>query len=124
MNSIVGVITRPDLQERALTVKAPFVPEAFRTSEEHLKAQFAAAASRIFGAILDGMSAALRASKRTHGGSRMIDFQVWAEAVVAHHGLGDFSYLYHENRLQANAFALEADAVAGAIILLMEETDE
>ena len=86
------------------------------------------AAPQILGALLDGVSGALKTfqSIELKNSCRMMDFAKWAEAGGRTLGLppGTVEEAYRRSRLSANDDALDADPVAGAVIKFMSGKDE
>jgi hypothetical protein len=125
MNSIVGVINRPDLQERSIVVKAPEIPEEAREQESTMRANFETYSPCIFAAILDAMVATMAAPESDmEGGPRLIDFVRWAAPAIEYLGLGDFYEYFDAMRAEADLTALARDMVAGAIVLFMIEKEK
>lgn len=117
INSIGGVINRPDLQERALIVEAPFIPESGRRTEAGLKADFEEAAPVIFSGLLDGISAAMRVPlSEDTGGPRLIDFMRWVGPALEYYGYTGMEADYAAMRDEADILALENDPVAIALV--------
>ena len=83
------------------------------------------AAPRILGALLDGLSGALRSyrSIKIQRSSRMIDFVKWAEAGWQALGVqpGTLESAYIANRSSAIEDAIDADLVATAIVDLVNK---
>lgn len=124
LNGIDDIATRGDLQERSLLVSLPSIPEERRVEEAAFWADFEAAKPRIFGALLEGVSAALRdaESVRLERKPRMADFAVRATAMEACFGWepGFFVEIYEANRQQASETLLANEPVADAIEKLLE----
>jgi len=128
LNGIGDLAARPDLADRSIAISLPPIPEDKRFTEKDWNAKFEAVAPEIFGAILDGVSAALRRIDEVHidNKPRMADFAEWITA--AEPGLGwpegSFLPLYVANREEAVQASLEADPMALAIIKFMEERSQ
>ena len=80
---------------------------------------------QILGALLDGVSAALRnlATVKLDGLPRMADFALWASAAETAFGWdeGTFYRAYQGNRESANEVALEASPIARPLLEVLEE---
>jgi hypothetical protein len=125
MNSIVGIINRPDLQERSIVVRAPVIDEARRKKEAEINQLFEEAAPGIFAAILDGLVVSMSAPEPADkGGPRMIDFVQWVTPAIEAYDLGNFGDMYRAMRSESDAVALSGDPVAGALVLYMQDADE
>jgi hypothetical protein len=76
INGISDLTDRSDLLERAVVLRLPPIASSNRRSERDLNAAFDEAAGRIFGALLNAVSAGLRKRGKVHVGplQRMADF--------------------------------------------------
>jgi hypothetical protein len=119
LNGIDDIATRGDLQERSVLVSLPSIPEDERRDENNFWAEFEAARPRIFGALLSGVSAALRNADEVHleRKPRMADFAVRATAMEDAFGWepGSFVEVYESNRQQASETLLANEPIADAI---------
>src|SRR5918998_527290 len=119
LNGIDDIATRGDLQERSLLVTLPSIPENRRVEEAAFWSEFEAARPRIFGALLGGVSAALRNAEhvRLEKKPRMADFAVRATAMQGAFGWepGSFVEVYARNRKQASETLLANEPIADAI---------
>jgi len=119
LNGIDDIATRGDLQERSLLVSLPSIPEERRVEEAAFWEDFEAAKPRIFGALLSGVSAALRNADHVHleRKPRMADFAVRATAMEDAFGWepGSFVEAYEANRQQASEMLLANEPIADAI---------
>ena len=119
MNGIDEVIGKQDLMNRSIILHLPVIQEEGRQDEESFWDAFEQARPKIFGAILDCISAALRNvdSVRLDKLPRMADFAKWV--VAAEEALpwesGEFIKAYSLNQEEASKSALETDVVASAI---------
>ncbi|WP_437994732.1 hypothetical protein WMF26_24995 [Sorangium sp. So ce185] len=119
LNGIAGITERPDLADRAVTVSLPAIPDDRRQDEATLRTAFDEAAPRILGALLDGVSAALRniGTVTLPTKPRMADFALWVTA--AEEGFswapGTFMAAYTRNRAETVEVTLETDMVAVAV---------
>jgi hypothetical protein len=123
LNGIDDIATRGDLQERSVLVSLPSIPEDERRDENTFWAEFEAVRPRIFGALLSGVSAALRNADHVHleRKPRMADFAVRATAMEDAFGWesGSFVEVYSANRQQASETLLANEPIADAIEKLL-----
>ena len=123
LNGIDDLATRGDLQERSLLASLPSIPEERRVEETAFWADFEAARPRIFGALLEGVSAALRNAEGVHleKKPRMADFAVRATAMEAAFGWeeGSFVEVYAANRQEASEALLANEPLFDAIEQLL-----
>jgi hypothetical protein len=128
LNGIDDIATRGDLQERSLLISLPSIPEEQRVEEATFWATFEAARPRIFGALLSGVSVALRnaESVRLERKPRMADFAVRATAMEAAFGWepGSFERVYADNRQEASEALLANEPLVDAIRELLEYEGE
>jgi hypothetical protein len=128
LNGISDIATRHDLADRALIVHLPPIRETKRLPEKRLDSAWSKAKPAILKTLLDAVVSALRNLKDVAlpGLPRMADFATWVSA--AEEGLrwpkGTFMKAYEVNRMNLIDIALEADIVATAILVLMEEGEE
>jgi hypothetical protein len=119
LNGIDDIATRGDLQERSLLVSLPSIPEERRVEEAAFWEDFEAAKPRVFGTLLEGVSAALRNAEEVHLDRmpRMADFTVRATAMEGAFGWepGSFVEVYEANRLEASEALLANEPLADAI---------
>jgi len=119
LNGIDDIATRGDLQERSLLVSLPSIPEERRVEEVAFWEDFEAAKPRIFGTLLEGVSAALRNAEEVHLDRmpRMADFAVRATAMEGAFGWerGSFVEVYEANRQEASEALLANEPLADAI---------
>jgi hypothetical protein len=124
LNGIDDIATRGDLQERSVLVSLPSIPEERRVEESAFWADFEAAKPRVFGALLEGVSAVLRNAEAVHleRKPRMADFAVGATAMEGTFGWepGSFVEVYARNRLQASEVLLSNEPLTDAIEKLLE----
>ena len=128
LNGIDDIATRGDLQERSLLVTLPAIPEERRMEEAAFWSDFEAARPRIFGALLEGVSAALRNADqvRLEKKPRMADFAVRATAMEGAFGWGpgSFAETYEANRQEASDALLGNEPLVDAIEDLLNGWDE
>ncbi|UQA57137.1 DNA polymerase [Polyangium aurulentum] len=124
MNGIDAIAERADLADRSMVITLPPIPEDKRQDEATFRASFERTAPRILGALLDGVSTALRNihSVTLPYKPRMADFALWATAAETSFGWtqGTFIKAYSENKAQAVEISLDADLVATAVRDLLE----
>jgi hypothetical protein len=125
LNGIPELATRPDLLDRAIVFVLPTIPEDERQDEAALRSAFESARPRILGAILDGISMALRRRNEVKFDHlpRMADFALIAAAAMPAFGWTGLEFLdaYLGNRAEAHEAAIDASAVGPAILALMTE---
>ncbi|WP_394836273.1 hypothetical protein LVJ94_05115 [Pendulispora rubella] len=128
LNGIDDIATRADLADRSLLIALSRIPPDERRPEKELIAGFQEAKPRIFGALLTGLSGALarEPSVKLSALPRMADFVIFATAAERAFGWkdGEFYAAYIENQQQAIAASLEANAVASAIMELLDKQFE
>ena len=126
-NGIDEIASRHDLLDRAIIIHLPPIPEENRKDEAQFWAEFEKARPRIFGALLDAISAGLRNIDSVHIDRlpRMADFAKWITACeeALPWPTGGFMEAYMENREEAIETALEGDIIAVAIKNLLEERE-
>jgi hypothetical protein len=125
ITAIEELATRSDLLDRSLLIDLPVIDERKRRSEAELWAAFESRRARIFGALLDAISGALRKLPKTRidGTPRMADFALWATAAEPSLGFesGAFMTAYRNNRQSANDVALDASPIATPVLELLTE---
>jgi hypothetical protein len=125
LTGIESYVTKGDLGDRAIPIVLPPFEEATRRDERSLWADFEAARPRILGALFAAVSSALghRDSIRLERLPRMADYAVWS--VAAAPALGwtgeDFLAAYAEALKDAASTALEASAIAQAVLTFVEK---
>ena len=124
LTGIEELANRSDLLDRSLIEQLPRIPEARRRTEAEHWREFQQAHGRILGAVLDGVSAAMRNLPTTHIDRlpRMADFALWATAAEPGLGLqpGEFLTAYRDNRDTANEAALDTSPVAKHVLAVAE----
>jgi hypothetical protein len=117
LNGIGDFVVRGDLQDRSIVL--PFAPiKSKRVTEHELYAAFERQRAGIFGALLDLLVHGVRQLSETRlvDAPRMADFAVWAVAC----GLDGFEAAYRANRQNAIGTLLEHDALAQALLALVQ----
>jgi ABC-type oligopeptide transport system ATPase subunit len=127
LTSIVDVASRADLLDRCLSVRLQPIPESERRTEEELWRKFSAVHERLFGALLDAVSIALRNVNKVDSTvrlkPRMADAFTWALAAAP--GLGSEATLITEawNRTRDEAYAatIESSMIAAPLLQLISD---
>lgn len=124
LNGIPNLTERADLADRAIAIHLPTMPEAGRRVEKDFWSEFEAARPAILGALLDGVSSALRreSSVKLERLPRMADFARWVTAAEPGLGLppGSFMKAYDTNRLDIFEEAAEANPL---VLVIREKFD-
>jgi len=119
LTGIEAVATRGDLLDRSLLIEMPDLPEGKRCPEDEFWRAFAAVRSRILGALLDAVRAALHhlPTVRLHALPRVADFAICVNAAAPALGWDEQDFLdaYARNREEAHAVAVDSSAVAHAV---------
>jgi energy-coupling factor transporter ATP-binding protein EcfA2 len=125
INGIPELAVHADLADRALFIQLPPMSSEIRRPESEYWADFNSAAPGIFGALLKGVSAALRnqGQVRLDGLPRMADFARRVVAALPAVGLepDQFVAAYESNRDQASVALAETDPVAIAITRIVDD---
>jgi hypothetical protein len=123
LNGIEELATRSDLLDRSIVLNLPAIPEHRRRTEIEVWQDFESAMPTVFGALLNGVSAALRNinNVKLEKKPRMADFAQWAVAAESSFGMepGTFIRAYSVNRATANELALDASPIAAAVTALI-----
>jgi hypothetical protein len=123
ITSITGVATRGDLLDRTISVTLPAISPHQRRTESALWTEFDHAVPGILGALLDGVSAALRNGKQTQTvrAPRLADFVTWVEAASPALGWqpGQFLAAFEASRQDQDEVALESEVIGPALLTLM-----
>jgi energy-coupling factor transporter ATP-binding protein EcfA2 len=127
LNSIIqGLIEANDLADRALIVRTKSLGDASKTAEESLNCKFEKNKPLIFGALLTGVSVALKnlPDVSTSGLPRMADFARWCIAGETGLGLelGSFMRAYEANRTLITGSAVDASPIHEPILNTVRET--
>jgi hypothetical protein len=111
LNGIEELAVRGDLLDRCIVLDLPRIEDAKRRDEHSFKSAFDAARAKLFGALLDAVSAAIRNHDSTviEDKPRMADFARWVVSAEAKLGWkpGEFLIAYRNNRRRANELVLE-----------------
>jgi hypothetical protein len=128
VNGIDDMATRPDFASRAIVVTLPPIPEGARREEAEFWKRLDERRAAIFGALCSAASGVLRCLPEVilQARPRMADFARWGVAVERTLGwpAGAFLRAYQHNLQDAETTALEADAVASAVVALLSGREE
>lgn len=125
LNGIVEFVTRSDLADRCIPVSLAPIASTNRQPLSEMQEILREAAPEIMGALLDGVSSALRHWSNTKLDSyeRMADTQRWVMAAEPGLGwpLGTFNRAYREAKDEAREVNIERSLVAVAIARFVNE---
>ena len=125
LNGIEDLATRPDLAERGLHIELE--PINNRRTESEFWTAFDRDAPHIFGALLKGLSMAIRNHKDIQLGRlpRMADFAKWAAAGMGPLGFTAEQFIdsYRANLSDSQTASVDSSVVGEAINLLMLNRD-
>ena len=125
LNGIVEAANRSDLLDRMICISLKPILDKDRLTERVLFKDFERDKPYILGALLDGVSCALRDFDNVQlpNPPRMADFACWTMAGLPGLGLSpdDFRTAYAGNRLAANQLALEGSSLSEALQSLLSE---
>ncbi len=128
LNGIDSLAVAGDLRDRSLVVELPPIPPSERRTEREFNRELEEARPAVFGALLDGVSAALHNAGRVELAQRprMADFAEWVVAAEGDLGwkVGAFMGAYAGNRGAATGAALDEDPVATAVRELVAQRGE
>lgn len=120
-----GLLGRPDLADRALSIELKPLRE--RREEAAIAADFARMRPGLLGLLCDGIAAALRNLDTTKISNppRMMDAATWAEAAAEGLGVepGRIVTAWRANRGAADRAALEVNDIARAVVALLDEEE-
>lgn len=124
INGITNFVARGDLADRSILIELP--PIAEYEEEAVFWRRFEEARPKLFGALLDALSATLRAHplvQLPRRNIRMADFARWGLAVE--HALGwpegSFIQAYERNRKVTRSALLESSTIAQALMRIVEQ---
>ena len=119
LTGITSVITRGDLQDRAIAITLPAIPDRLRQPEAELWSRYDRIRSGVLGALLDAVACALRCEHevKLDAPPRMADAARWATAAEPAMGIptGGIVHAYADRRQQLAEATLEGDPLAAAI---------
>ncbi len=125
MNGITDIVTRGDLADRSIVITLPTIPDEKRLHERRIFEEFDSLRPGVLGALLTGVSRALRDADSMVFQSlpRMADFAAEASAAAPSFGWtkDEFLSAYRLNRGVAVEVVLESDVVAQAILSFVEK---
>ncbi len=131
LTSIEEIGTRSDLLERCLIIELPSIPAEKRRAEKAFWAEFEKVKPKILGALLDGVSGAIRRlpdiERRTDTElPRLADFHCWAEAAEESFGFapGVFAEAYAANRANATEIALTSNPFVSALLTHLQSNPD
>ena len=122
LTSVMEVISASDLLSRTLLIELAEMPEAKRTEEAVLNAEFEKANPYLLGKLLDVLAAALARKVRPVKLPRMADFArliINAEKALGWKA-GTFMEDYKKNQAKADVEALAASPVSAAVLRFSE----
>ena len=125
LNGIPDFAARPDFSDRTILLRLPPISDERRMTEAELWRDFNENAGKILGAILNGVSAALRNrdSVKLARVPRLADAAIWMTAAEPGLGFPPGSILkaYEQVRTAAMQQSIDADPVADAIVRLLDQ---
>ena len=125
LNGIGGIVTRPDLMDRAIVVDLAAIHEDRRRPEDEFYGALEAARPRLLGALLAAVSSAFTHEHeiKINGLPRMADATRWITAAEGSLAWPDRSFLaaYRANRADSRTLTLEASPLATPIDLLVSD---
>jgi hypothetical protein len=128
LNGIEDVAVNSDLLDRMVVLSLPEISEKARREEAMFWKEFEEVRPLILGALLSGVSAALKnlSTIKLEKKPRMADFAIWASAAecALDFKAGEFSHAYNRNRKEASDIALESSPVATAVYEFMQKKNE
>jgi len=128
LNGIEDVAGNGDLLDRMLVLSLPEISEKKRKVEAVFWKEFESVRPQVLGALLRGVSAALKnlPAVKLEEKPRMADFAMWATAAECALGFkaGEFIHAYNRNRKEASDIALESSPVAIAVHEFMQKKNE
>lgn len=124
--SIIPVaISRPDLQDRTITVRLASLEGDTYRPERAVEAQFEAMRPQILGALYTAISACLVYQDHVHLDRlpRLADFATWVEAAgpALNWEEGEFAAALESSSLMASAMAVDNSPVANLVISFMQD---
>jgi hypothetical protein len=128
LNGIEDVAVNSDLLDRTVVLSLPEISETERKEEAVFWKEFEADRPQILGALLSGVSAALKNlhTVKLEKKPRMADFAIWASAAECALGFkaGEFIHAYNRNRKEASDVALESSPIAVKVYEFMQDKNE
>jgi primase-polymerase (primpol)-like protein/energy-coupling factor transporter ATP-binding protein EcfA2 len=131
LNGINELAGRSDLADRAIRLELEAIPESERRTEADVWERFERDRPALLGALFGAVATALRRESGVELDTlpRMADFARWAVAAepdfpTLNTNEGGFLNAYEQNREEASESAVEADTVASAVRIMLDEEDE
>jgi hypothetical protein len=125
INGIEDIVQRSDLVDRALRLMLPTIPEDERRPESEVNAEFERVRSRVLGALLDAVSAAVRNLPATKLDElpRMADLALLITAAeeALPWAKGEFVEAYKHNRKDMNDVALDDSPIAQHLMSAVDD---
>jgi len=127
VNGIHEVITRPDLRDRALSIRAEQISPSQRKTEEEFRNIFAESHPRILGAIADCASTALhlKDALRPPQLPRLADWYQFVLAAAEDPAFGfsphEFEEAFAANREEGRQHSIDASAVGSELLILIQD---
>lgn len=125
LNGIADTVTRPDLADRSLFLMLERIAGRDRKAEAAFWVAFETERPRILGALLTAVAEGLKriGAIKLEELPRMADFALWVSACeTAFWDEGTFAKAYKTNRREAIDTVIDADAVATAVLKMMDES--
>ncbi len=128
LNGIDDLASRPDLADRVITINLQPIKDHARIDERELWRQFDNNKGKVFGVLLDGLSAALKNIDNVElpYRPRMIDAASWSTAAEEGLGIPSGSFLesYRVNQRDMVAISLEASPFIAALLDMARDKKE
>jgi hypothetical protein len=128
LNGIESVVSRQDLLSRGIVINLPTIPDDKKKTEEGLKRDFESIRPKIFGALLNAMSAYLKNKENVTASElpRMADFavRVMAAEIALGWEAGEFLPYYMHSLESSARDASEGDIFVTAIRELVHGKQE
>lgn len=128
LNGIGQLIARPDLLDRTINIQLKPIPDESRKTENEILNEFNLVKPSLLGALLDGLSSALKYYQNVNlsGRPRMADFAVFSVAAEEGLGLkpGTFIEIYNSNRNNVIESTISQVPFICAICEFMEDKTE
>jgi len=125
LNGIADVAVNGDLLDRMLVLSLPEISDKARKPETVFWEEFQAVRPQILGALLSGVSAALKNlhTVKLEKLPRMADFAILLSAAECELGFesGEFIRAYNRNRNEVSEVALESSPVGTAVYEFMRD---
>ena len=124
LTGITDYVVKDDLLDRTIQVTLSAIPPNARRPEKVLWADFDAAQARLLGALLDDVSAALRALPcvQLERLPRLADFALWGTAAERGRGEPDlFMAAFAKARVASHEQAIESSPIGGVLLAFIAE---